>query len=392
MCIKILHCVVDEKFIDGAIELFDSIEGYKNEYVIIDSQNKNLEYIKSEIVKQEDEAWYIENCIVNNNFNIVILHNLISLNSELIYRTNSMIKVIWLSWGFDLYELPMPITPLINLTNQIKGNYIRIFENYVVKRIKRTISEIIIHQFKNVVRWRNVLKRIDYYSGVFLEEFDLLIRDRRFNAKKIQYNYVSRKSPLKIENIEKYNIDGRRNIIIGHQANPLLNHENTFKRIKRLNISSDIDIICPMSYGPETEIKRILELGSNMFGKNFIPLLDFMPYDQYLKVYDSVNVAIFNIERQCAVGNIILAIWDGVKVFLPKSSLNYRHFINLGIRVYSIEDELNLNNIKENASREEVKENRKLLLENYSFDSVRTKLTNSLKLIEKNICKRPSPK
>lgn len=129
-----------------------------------------------------------------------------------------------------------------------------------------------------------------------------------------------------------------------------------------------------------------------MFGKNFIPLLDFMPYDQYLKVYDSVNVAIFNIERQCAVGNIILAIWDGVKVFLPKSSLNYRHFINLGIRVYSIEDELNLNNIKENASREEVKENRKLLLENYSFDSVRTKLTNSLKLIEKNICKRPSPK
>lgn len=203
MCIKILHCVVDEKFIDGAIELFDSIEGYKNEYVIIDSQNKNLEYIKSEIVKQEDEAWYIENCIVNNNFNIVILHNLISLNSELIYRTNSMIKVIWLSWGFDLYELPMPITPLINLTNQIKGNYIRIFENYVVKRIKRTISEIIIHQFKNVVRWRNVLKRIDYYSGVFLEEFDLLIRDRRFNAKKIQYNYVSRKSPLKIENIEK---------------------------------------------------------------------------------------------------------------------------------------------------------------------------------------------
>ncbi len=44
MCIKILHCVVDEKFIDGAIELFDSIEGYKNEYVIIDSQNKNLFY------------------------------------------------------------------------------------------------------------------------------------------------------------------------------------------------------------------------------------------------------------------------------------------------------------------------------------------------------------
>lgn len=29
MCIKILHCVVDEKFIDGAIELFDSIEGIK---------------------------------------------------------------------------------------------------------------------------------------------------------------------------------------------------------------------------------------------------------------------------------------------------------------------------------------------------------------------------
>lgn len=381
MFAKILHCVIDEKFIDGAIELFDSIEGYQNEYVIVGKECIRLDFIKSTKVKYVSAEWYKKHCIESADYDIVILHSLMSLAPELLLKTSNKIKVIWLSWGYDTYEFPMPITPLIRLSHQIKGDIITSLKNNIFRVIKGYLFEFFVYRFKNIVKWSNTLKRIDYYSGVFPEEYDLLKKDRRFKAIRISYNYVSRQSPLKYENFDCFDMSKRKNIMIGHQANPLLNHVDSFRYIKKLNLPSDIQIICPLSYGPKSEIKKIEEAGKMIFGNQFIPLLDFMPFDEYQKVYNSVNVAIYNIERQCAVGNILLAVWDGVRVFLPRTSMNYKHFMNLGIRVYSIEDELNLNNIMEKVSTEEIRNNRKILLENYSFDIVRLKLENALKSI-----------
>lgn len=380
--VKILHCVIDEKFIDGTIEIFDSIEGYDNEYVILNDNQFRHKYIKSDKVHSITMDWFWKHCIISNDYDIIILHSLLSCTPSCISRINVKIKVVWFSWGYDIYELAIPFKPLIELKSQIRGKGKWI--NYVITQLrifKRFAKGFLIKGLKTKKDWINSIKRIDYYSGVYPEEFELLKRNHRFKAQKIQFNYISKQSPIKIENQNDFPTNNRTNIMIGHQANPLLNHTECMHLIKKMGLSKHVKIICPLSYGAQHDINRIKQTGEKLFGNQFIPLINFLPFNEYSKIYNNINVAIYDIKRQCAVGNILMALWDGVKVFLPEHSMNYKHFKNLGIIVYSIEQELNLNNISNQESIENIKHNRDILLKFYSYNEVRQKLINSLQLI-----------
>lgn len=377
---SILHIVSDEKFIDGAIDLFDSIEGYKNEYVILDDSIRSFKYIKSDKVQIRSNEWFKKHCIISDDYNIIILHSLVINNPTIIGSINRQISLIWLSWGYDIYEIPLPVYPLITLKKQIRG-YRKIGNVFFPLLIyaKRLIIEIIIKSGKNIKEWRKAISRIDFYSGVYSEEFDLLKQNKFFKAQRIQFNYRSKDSVIKHENKDDITITDRKNIMIGHQANRLLNHVENLHLLKGMDLPLDTNIICPLSYGPSNEISRICNEGNKLFGSQFKPILKFLPYQEYVKIYSSVKIAIYDIQRQCAVGNILIGIWDGVKVFLPKDSMNYKHFKNLGLRVYSIEDELNIDNILKPISIEDIKINRNILLKHYSYEICRNRLIDSLK-------------
>lgn len=385
--VKILHCVIDEKFIDSAIEIFDSIEGYENEYIILDDQKiKGYQYIKSQKVKTLTTKWFSQHCIDSNDYSIIILHSLMSINPNLIHAINDKITVVWLSWGYDIYEMPSPIKPLIPLKNKFRGNrkFWKLIIN-ILKISKRIINEYIIQQGKNKKVWFKTINRIDFYSGVYPEEFLLLRKNKSFSAQRIDFNYVSKEFPIQTENLDNIIPNRGKNIMIGHQANPLLNHIADLHMLKKMNLPKDISIICPLSYGITKDINKIQKVGKKLFGSQFIPLLEFLPLDDYVKIYNSVNVAIYDIQRQCAVGNIYLAIWNGVKVFLPHDSVNYQYLKGIGLKVYSIEDEFNEYNIRNSASFEEIRSNRKILISHISYNVIKDKLGDSLKLVKDHL-------
>lgn len=382
--IKILHIVTDEKFIDGAINLFDSIEGYTNEYVILDDNIESFKFIKSDKVQKKSVEWFEKHCIVSNDFNIIVLHSLVINNPTIIRSINPQISLIWFSWGYDIYQMLLPIYPLVTLKKQIRGyRKIRYKLSSLLGLAKRIIAEAIVRRGKNIKEWRMAINRIDYYSGVFYEEFDLVKKNKYFKAQRIQFNYTSKKSVVKNENKDDIAIADRKDILIGHQANPLLNHIADLHLLKEMVLPSDTNIICPLSYGPENEISKVCNEGKKLFGNRFKPILDFLPYQEYVKIYGSVKIAIYDIQRQCAVGNNLIGIWDGVKVFLPKDSMNYKHFKNLGLRVYSIEDELNIDNILKPIDLDEVKHNRDILLKHYTYENRRNVLIESLRQVSK---------
>lgn len=380
--VKILHIVTDEKFTDGFIDLFDSLQDYENKYVIISDNLYHFRYIKSNNVNIVTINWFVEQCIQSNKYDIIILHSLVGIKQELIHLINKNIKLIWFSWGYDIYEMPLPINPLVKLRHKIGWKWrLKYRIVTIIKFVKRYIVETIIYQSKNIWSWEQAINRIDYYSGVYPEEFFLLKRNTFFRAKKISFNYVSRNSPIKKDKIDNINIKERKNIMIGHQANPLLNHIECLYLLKKMNLPEDISIICPLSYGPKNEIEKIQKVGNKLFGKQFKPILDFLPIEEYMELYDSINIAIFYIQRQCAVGNILIALWNGVKVFLSESSINYIHFKNMGIKVYSIERDLNIENIYKRMSIEDIKSNRILLLQQYSYEVIRERIKKNLKKI-----------
>jgi hypothetical protein len=228
------------------------------------------------------------------------------------------------------------------------------------------------------------ISRIDYFSGVFPIEYDYLKKNNFFKAERFEFNYI-RYGLFKEEDIEAYNHKtAETNILIGNNALPRNNHVDLFYELSNLKLTN-IKLICPLSYaGTERYINFVCKTGNGLFGNMFYPIRDFLPYEQYAQIINSCQVAMFLIERQAAVGNILLCLWAGVKVFVSKTSINYIYLKQqLGLIIFSIQDDLNDENIKARLSREEVIHNRKIISETSSFQSWKTKLTASFSQIDK---------
>ena len=80
---KILHCVTDEKFIDGAISLYEQDNRMENRWVhFVKEDISSLTYIKSTQVEVVNLNRFDD---MMNGLDVVILHSLPSLPIEQIH-------------------------------------------------------------------------------------------------------------------------------------------------------------------------------------------------------------------------------------------------------------------------------------------------------------------
>jgi hypothetical protein len=73
-----------------------------------------------------------------------------------------------------------------------------------------------------------------------------------------------------------------------------------------------------------------------MFGSKFVALRDYMDTATYLEILRSCPIVVMNHIRQQAMGNIIMMLWMGARVFLnPQSPIN-REMASIGVHVHDI--------------------------------------------------------
>lgn len=127
------------------------------------------------------------------------------------------------------------------------------------------------------------------------------------------------------------------NIMVGNSASPTNNHVAIFKKMAH-SVPNNSKIYCPLSYGDKKYANSVIKEGKKIFGDQFLPITKFMEFEQYTDFLSSVNVAIFDHNRQQAFGNTICLLGLGKKVYLnPASTLN-GVFEQFGIQVYSSEN------------------------------------------------------
>ena len=157
MKLKIVHFVIDDKFIDGAISLFEADDRVENTYVIIGQENdcQHIKYKGIQFVDYEDALDFI------NTFNVVIFHSLPAIPINIVKDIKNDVKVVWFAWGYDIYEDPYDVISIRLLGKVTKRNtrLLRI-RKYFDWRYWRSKYIVLKHL-------RKVLERIDYFSGVF---------------------------------------------------------------------------------------------------------------------------------------------------------------------------------------------------------------------------------
>lgn len=359
---KNLHCCIDDKFIDGAISLFEEDRQAENKYVIFTPQKKDkYKYVKSEKVINLQTSLFLD-YIQTEEFDVIYLHSLFCLNDlSLIKQIPLKYKVVWLSWGYDTYSNGYPLIKT-ELYAPITKKFINKTLYSKLKSLKELMSYKILHKSEHI----SALKRIDFYSGVFPYEYYLIKQSLSdFKAIPIDFYYGSKDFFIKEFICKDYKKEQMKHIIIGNSAAETNNHLDVLCKLKELPPKNWDQCIIPLSYSGTNSYKNeIEEKGKNIFGNNLLSLRTYLPINEYLNLISKCKTAIYFHNRQQASDNIFMQLNFGARVFMSSKNEMFKYLKNQGLKIYSFQDDFDL--ITEPMDYEDVIANREYLAANYS--------------------------
>lgn len=362
---KILHLVVDDKFYEGPRNFFDSIRAFENTYVLYVPDKKcQLRYIKNtQGLLFCSSMMELAGMIRKGNFSCVYLHSLSPKRYKLIFAIPRGVKIIWWIWGYDMYSSYRMLPPLVEIP---------LYKEQTNRFFKKKESDVLLSWLKmayfsllypyDKFRRNYVLKRIQYYSPVLPVEFECLKE-----AQKIKGELFWSAVPKRYSASAFSCFPVAQNILVGNSATPTNNHIDVLSILK--NMPKAGTIIVPMSYGNGLYRDFVKSYINKSFDVDAVRVLDtFMPLDEYNALIKTCSHAIFGNMRQQAVGNIHLCLKSGVKVFFYKDSILYKQFKELsGFYVYTIEDDLNEEELSTPLSVEKAR---------YNYDLIYSKITS----------------
>ena len=369
MKVKIANIVLDDKFIDslfGSMALLN--DKWENDYLLVrNNKPDSYKYIKNadKIIFVPKDA--VLDYLVDHEYDAVFLHSLPSLPIELIPKIDKKIKVFWFAWGWDIYQLPKekPFISVKLIKKETQKELDKLKPNIPSK--KKTLKDYLrplkylffdSPSTKNIKDYYEAIKRIDYFSGILDFEYDLMKSVKGFKVKRVTFKYASLHNLDNSSGAELYN---GHNILIGNSAASTNNHLDIIPFLKKLDLGES-NIILPLSYGNTQEyIEDIAYAYHQEFGENVIVLKDFMPPQAYSKILSSCSIAIFFMERQQAMGNINIALKYGCKVFLSETNPVFGFYKDLGIKLFSVQRDLNQAEIDKSLSKEDIERNRAIL-------------------------------
>lgn len=376
---KIFHIVVDDKFIDGAVEKFEKIFPGGNEFMCF-CNDSEVKYIKSVDVKFVSPSFLDDDAFFNmlKKYKVLIFHWLSFYSLKIIeklYETD--VKICWIGWGGDYYDIITSSEDdsalMLDETLSIFREYQNIIESKNIAKKKLEYNNIgFLAKFKRKMlpnRYRTVveekflekkkrlIKRIDYFAPVIYEDY-LMVKNsiNDFSAEFCSLNYGITHDRLTSEHFKDIKVNGN-NILVGNSATFTNNHIEVFKKLKDMGVK-DRKIIVPLSYGDDYYKNVVISEGRKCFGNDFKPLCEFVDIGEYVRLISSCSVAIMNHLRQQALGNIIIMLYLGAQVFVRDENPLKRFFNRNEIETGSINtiSFLDLNNMHCKSQKEKISE------------------------------------
>lgn len=384
---NIVHIIPDSLFWESVLAVFEQSSEHNTYYGVPENDSTQFKYIHSDNVTILPSACVNKLC-KEGIFDTIMFHSLPGKYYDAIRLIPQGKIVIVSSWGYDIYYNQNGCSPIIqiNLFKPITGQYINPSQLSIcfTTKIKRTIKKIINYKgyysiYKQNKKEHNrcqlirekAISRVDYWATVLPIEYEMLNALPYFSAKYFPFKYARSDNyavPLVNHQIAKC-------ILLGNSADPSNNHIDVINVIKDRGIINKL--LIPISYGGDDYYRTILEqyiLENNI---NCELLKDILPYLEYAEKLMSCNCAIFGHMRQQAVGNIQLSLKQGRKVFMYKDSVCYKHFKSEGYIVFSIEDDLTIEEITKPLPTEDIQKNIRLQA-SLSLHNISKKVNNSL--------------
>ena len=113
--------------------------------------------------------------------------------------------------------------------------------------------------------------------------------------------------------------------------------KSTIEVLKTLEKFKDenITVTTILSYGDMPYKDQILEIGQEIFGEKFKPVLSYMSESEYAAHLAQNDILILNQNRQQGFGNITASFYLGKKVFMRQDVSQYGYYQEMDVKAYS---------------------------------------------------------
>lgn len=364
----ILHLVHDEKIINRTIAIFEEVAPNQNIFVVFTRHQLKLIKPHQNVILFQDFGQQYK----GEKFSQVIIH---FLNSRKIRFINKYIAkgtpIYWIIWGNDLYnKLLYP-----------KGYEIYDTQSSYYKKVKKSFIKNLVNKvidnFKTVKIEKFISKYIDYIIVDSTQtDYDMLLKyyPKLKNIPSKEFFYYPIEVTLGEELIKKSVEDN--NIQIGNSASITNNHEYVMRFLSKLTIGNR-NVYVPLSYSGTNEYKNTVKRkGLECFGDKFKSLDDFLPLEVYNKLMLSVGFAIYGNFRQEAIGNVVISLYLGAKVFFPENAPFHLWAQKLNLIVFKLES-ISQEEIDQPLDANSRAHNRSIILEYYNMERLKSLITKN---------------
>jgi len=353
-----IHILHDDKFTNGAIQQFEQFYPEQNLYIVLLYDKPDLIYtspndklirlhIRDRKLTQKLNNLIKQNPVVKNLF----VHYLDSFKAAIAVRLikKNRLNFYWIFYGGDLYDFLIR-----HLQYDIYDDKQYLQKTPMLSEFVKKVKYLIWFGMTPKKVLLSAFQEVDFFCFWNEYDFELFKRKLKTKAKKKNFIYYNALGNPSLPLVEKKN-----SIVINHSASVSGNHFSILKSLKNLKVdSTKFNIILPLSYGNKSYADQVVSFAKTIMGNSVMPLMDFLPINEYQNILSEVKIAIFGMRRQEAAGNIFLLINMGAKVFLREENTLLQWLKKRDFLIYSIEkdlqDGLNLNGL----SADEIAHNR----------------------------------
>lgn len=310
----ILHIFPYEKFTQDYIKKINQMFQNDDHVFLIygDKADNEIKDINAENIIYEPKnhfVRYIKLYKLIKKSSKVIFHSLFFGTDNFLFYTilgfKNRCKYFWNIWGGDLYN-----------------EYWHRNDNIKTK-IRNVIKIIFIGNLKAV--------------GYIKSDYDFLMKHYRSDAKFYLDSYAYELFiPKNVKNGNSKSVK----ILLGNSATEECRYLESIDFLSFCK-NENVIVYCILSY-PKNKVSseyrgKVIKYGKNIFGEKFVPIIDYMSYEKYSKLLNNIDIAIFNHNRQQALGNIASLLYLGKRVYISKENGCKEYFENIGAKVFSLE-------------------------------------------------------
>ena len=317
-------------------------EEFDNIVVIIGGEQKYNGMLSNSVqyydYSRKDFLKIIDLC---KSADMVVLYSLNSAKAYIANRLPKSVVVLWRFFGLELYH-KIPEYVYSEKTLEILKQVER--QNYLSRKKLQLIKYLAIFKYRAIRKNelnKAAFSRIDFFLGISRPEHEFLKGIWKELPPFLQHNMAPY---VKIDILRKKKTNL---ILLGNNRSPSNNHLDIIDGIKESNSRDNFDFLMMFNYGSEdiyseTIRKKVGEVPQ-------IKLLEeFLTIQKFKELYATADAFVMNGHRQMAMGNILEALQQNIKIYLNEKNLTYHSLKEEGFVIFTIKnflDDLDSDNV-----------------------------------------------